>query len=84
MFTDHVRCHAHRWLTVYKAALGTGGLQAKLRTPLFTWGLVAIVAFDLLVAGAFCLRNRAYSLFFATHIICVIVSLIAVSFSRGD
>lgn len=83
MFADHVRCYSHRWLTVYKTALGTGNFAAKLRTPMFAWGLAAIVAFDLLVACAFCLRNRAYSLFFVSHIICVIVSLIAVSSSHG-
>jgi hypothetical protein len=46
---------------------------------MFTWGLVAVCALDLLFVTALFLRNRAHSLFLVMHIICFIVSLIAVS-----
>lgn len=77
MLTHHVPC-ANPWLTVYKGAF-EGSLQVKLRIPLFTWGLIALCAFDLLFVSSLCLRDRMYSLFFATHIICVIMALVAVS-----
>lgn len=78
MLTNHVR-YAHLWLTVYKAAF-VGNLRDKLQLPLFTWGLIALCAFNLLFVSSLFLRDRMYSLFFATHVICVIVALVAVSF----
>jgi ferric-chelate reductase len=73
-----IASNVHTLGHVYKAAISTGGLQAKLRIPMFTWGLVAVCALDLLFVTSLFLRNRAYSLFFATHIICIVVGLVAI------
>ncbi|KAH9026839.1 ferric reductase like transmembrane component-domain-containing protein [Lactarius pseudohatsudake] len=56
-----------------------GTVQARLRTPMFIWGLVAISAFDLLFACSLSfVRDRMYSFFFATHVTCVVVALLAI------
>jgi len=47
--------------------------------PKNVWGLVALCAIDLLfVSSVSFVRNRLYTLFFGTHVICVTVFLYAV------
>ncbi|KAH9039359.1 hypothetical protein EDB85DRAFT_1930166 [Lactarius pseudohatsudake] len=56
-------------------------LQAKIHTPEYIWGLVALCAVDLLIAFSLSFRGDkipGYSLFFTTHITFVVVSLLAI------
>lgn len=58
----------------------TGAIQSQLfGIPKNLWGLVALCAIDLLfVSSLSFVRNRMYTLFFGTHVICVTVFLYAV------
>jgi ferric-chelate reductase len=58
----------------------TGAIQSQLfGIPKNLWGLVALCAIDLLFVSSISLvRNRMYTLFFGTHVICVSVFLYAV------
>ena len=48
--------------------------------PKNVWGLVALCAIDLLfVSSLSIVRNRLYTVFFGTHVICITVFLYAVS-----
>ncbi|KZO98048.1 hypothetical protein CALVIDRAFT_535651 [Calocera viscosa TUFC12733] len=70
--------HAHgRW------QIGLAGKNA-VDTPRIIWGLVALSTFTLLTLISFRpLRNKAYELFVASHIMLVFVFVLAVSFHRS-
>ncbi|KAH9166989.1 hypothetical protein EDB89DRAFT_1856948 [Lactarius sanguifluus] len=73
-----IAVNVHAMGRLYKSSLN-GTLQARLRTPLYIWGLVALCAFDLLFVCSLSFRcNKMYSFFFVTHVTCVIVSLLAI------
>ncbi|KAI9457618.1 ferric reductase like transmembrane component-domain-containing protein [Lactarius psammicola] len=73
-----VAANVHTLGYLYRWSLN-GTVQARLRTPMFVWGLVAICALDLLFACSLSfVRDRMYSFFFATHVTCVVVSLLAI------
>ncbi|KAH9055774.1 hypothetical protein EDB87DRAFT_1779870 [Lactarius vividus] len=70
--------NVHAMGRLYKSSLN-GTLQARLRTPLYIWGLVALCALDLLFVCSLSFRcNKMYSFFFVTHVTCVTVSLLAI------
>ncbi|KAH9040998.1 hypothetical protein EDB85DRAFT_2253799, partial [Lactarius pseudohatsudake] len=73
-----IAVNVHAMGRLYKSSLN-GTLQARLRTPTYIWGLVALCAFDLLFVCSLSFRsNKMYSFFFVTHVTCVIVSLLAI------
>ncbi|KAH9000461.1 hypothetical protein EDB92DRAFT_1940194 [Lactarius akahatsu] len=75
-----IAANVHALGRLYKASLN-GTLQAKIHTPDYIWGLVSLCAVDLLIAFSLSFRGDkipGYSLFFATHITFVVVSLLAI------
>ncbi|KAI9440920.1 hypothetical protein H4582DRAFT_2074709 [Lactarius indigo] len=69
--------NVHALGRLYKSSFN-GTLQARLRTPLYIWGLVALCAFDVLFVFSLSFRSKKmYSFFSVTHLTCVIVSLLA-------
>ncbi|KAH9075008.1 hypothetical protein EDB83DRAFT_1887989 [Lactarius deliciosus] len=73
-----IAVNVHAMGRLYKSSLN-GSLQARLRTPMYIWGLVALCALDLLFVCSLSFRcNKMYSFFFVTHVTCVIVSLLAI------
>ncbi|KAI9455090.1 hypothetical protein BJY52DRAFT_685195 [Lactarius psammicola] len=63
---------------IYESSLNIN-LQARPYTPEYIWGLVALGIWDLLLAFTWSfMREKMYSLFLVTHVICVVVSLLAI------
>ncbi|KAH9074775.1 hypothetical protein EDB83DRAFT_2515632 [Lactarius deliciosus] len=75
-----IAANVHALGRLYKASLN-GTLQAKIHTPEYIWGLVALCAVDLLIAFSLSFRGDnipGYSVFFVTHLTFVVVSLLAI------
>ncbi|KAI9460820.1 ferric reductase like transmembrane component-domain-containing protein [Boletus coccyginus] len=60
-----------------------GNISQKIAQPYVLWGVVTLVCFDLL--GFFsirCVRTKYYNLFFGTHVVGLIVALIAACYHQ--
>ncbi|KAI0261234.1 hypothetical protein BC834DRAFT_972832 [Gloeopeniophorella convolvens] len=72
-----IAVNVHAFGYFYKWSLN-GTISADLRTTKFLWGLIALIAVDLLFACTLSfIRNRMYSLFFTMHVIGVSLFLLA-------